>query len=57
MALANPTWGQERIANELVLKLGLQGSPRTVRKYMPIAGVGDKTTRDNVPDHKSRRIR
>jgi putative transposase len=31
----NPSWGQERIANELLLKLGLQVSPRTVRKYMP----------------------
>jgi putative transposase len=35
MARANPTWGQERIANELVLKLGLRVSPRTVRKYLP----------------------
>ena len=35
MAQDNPTWGQERIANELLLKLGLQVSPRTVRKYMP----------------------
>jgi putative transposase len=35
MALKNPTWGQERIANELLLKLGLRVSPRTVRKYMP----------------------
>ena len=34
IALENPTWGQERIANELLLKLGLQVSPRTVRKYM-----------------------
>jgi hypothetical protein len=34
MALENRTWGQERIANELLLKLGLQVSPRTVRKYM-----------------------
>jgi putative transposase len=31
----NPLWGQERIANELLLKLGLRVSPRTVRKYMP----------------------
>jgi hypothetical protein len=30
MALGNPTWGQERIANELLLKLGLKVSPRTV---------------------------
>ena len=35
MAQDNPTWGQERIANELLLKLGLRVSPRTVRKYMP----------------------
>jgi putative transposase len=30
----NPTWGQERIANELFLKLGLRLSPHTVRKYL-----------------------
>ena len=35
MAREKPTWGQERIANELLLKLGLQVSSRTVRKYMP----------------------
>lgn len=35
MARENPTWGQERIANELLLKLGLRVSPRTVRKYRP----------------------
>jgi hypothetical protein len=35
IARDNPTWGQERIANELRLKLGLRVSPRTVRKYMP----------------------
>jgi transposase InsO family protein len=35
MARANPTWGEERIANELLLKLGLRVSPRTVRKYVP----------------------
>jgi len=35
MACENPTWGQERITNELLLKLGLRVSPRTVRKYMP----------------------
>ncbi len=31
----NPLWGEERIANELLLKLGLKVSPRSVRKYMP----------------------
>jgi len=35
MARENPTWGEERIANELLLKLGLRLSPRTVRKYLP----------------------
>jgi len=34
MTRDNLTWGQRRIANELRLKLGLQVSPRTVRKYM-----------------------
>jgi putative transposase len=35
MARGNPTWGEERIANELRLKLGLCVSPRTVRRYLP----------------------
>jgi transposase InsO family protein len=35
MATANRTWGEERIANELLLKLGIRVSPRTVRRYMP----------------------
>ena len=35
MASENPLWGEERIANELLVKLGLRVSPRTVRKYMP----------------------
>ena len=35
MASENPTWDQERIANELLLKLGMRISPRTIRKYMP----------------------
>jgi len=35
MATANRTWGEERIANELLVKLGIRVSPRTVRRYMP----------------------
>ena len=35
MANSNPTWGEERIANELLLKIGIQISPRTVGRYMP----------------------
>jgi putative transposase len=40
MAKENPLWGQERIANELWLKLGLQVSPRTVGKYVPKRPTG-----------------
>src|SRR5262245_39021060 len=35
MATHNPTWGEERIANELLLKIGIRISPRTIRRYMP----------------------
>ena len=35
MASENPVWGEERIANELLIKLGIRVSPRTVGKYMP----------------------
>jgi putative transposase len=34
MASENATWGEERIANELKLKLGIRVSPRTVGKYV-----------------------
>ena len=34
MALENVTWGEERIADELWLKLQIRVSPRTVRKYI-----------------------
>jgi hypothetical protein len=40
MGSENPTWGEERIANELLLKLGIQVSPRTVRKYLPRRPLG-----------------
>jgi len=40
MALENSTWGRKRIANELLLKLSLMVSPRTLRKYMPKHCVG-----------------
>jgi hypothetical protein len=35
IARENHSWGEERIANELLLKLGLRVAPRTIRKYMP----------------------
>jgi transposase InsO family protein len=34
MARDNVTWGEERIAAELLLKLGIRVSPRTIRRYM-----------------------
>ena len=34
MARENRTWGEERIAAELLVKLGMRVSPRTVRRYM-----------------------
>ncbi|MBF8285511.1 MAG: hypothetical protein HW378_4426 [Anaerolineales bacterium] len=40
MALENPIWGEERIASELLVKLGIRVSPRTVRKYMPKPPAG-----------------
>jgi len=41
MVCNNPTWGQERITDELWLKLGIRVSPRTVRAYWP--GDGPST--------------
>ena len=40
MATENPLCGEERIANELLVKLGIRLSPRTVRKYMPKQSPG-----------------
>src|SRR5271155_2092558 len=35
LARENPSRSEERIANELLLKLGLRISPRTIRRYLP----------------------
>ena len=51
MAQDNPTWGERRIAAELLVKLGLRVSPRTVRRYMP-KGTGG--TRRGAPAHRWR---
>lgn len=40
MASENAGWGEERIANELLVKLGIRVSPRTVGKYMPRRPIG-----------------
>jgi putative transposase len=34
MANENPAWGEQRIANEFLVKLGIRLSPRTVSKYL-----------------------
>jgi putative transposase len=34
MTRDNPTWGEERIAAELLLKLGIRVSPCTIRRYV-----------------------
>jgi putative transposase len=36
MVRENITWGEERVADELSLKLSILVSPRTVRKYWPL---------------------
>ena len=45
MAREDALWGEERIANELLLKLGIRIPPRTVRKYLakppPVRPRGD----------------
>jgi hypothetical protein len=43
MAAENPTWGEERIANELQLKLTIRVSPRTVGK-LPSQGQASAPT-------------
>jgi len=48
MAAENPTWGGERIANELALKLRLRLSPRTVHKCLT---AGDPS---RIPDPRQR---
>jgi hypothetical protein len=48
MAAENTAWGEERIANELKLKLGIRVSPCTVKEYL---GDGGPTC---TPDPKQR---
>ena len=53
MAQENSLWGEERIASELLVKLGIRVSPRTVRKYMPKPPVGQPRGEQrwvNVPE-------
>jgi hypothetical protein len=63
MSRDNSLWGEERIANELLIKLGIRVSPRTVRKYMRRKpGLGprrDQRWRTFLRNHSSchRRLR
>src|SRR6201997_3072830 len=50
MVRENVTWGEERIADELSLKLGIYVSPRTVRKYWP-KDSGDRGRRRTSSQH------
>ena len=55
MARDNPSWGEDRIADELSLKLGIHVSPRTVRKYLtterPGGGSSDQRWATFVRNH------
>ena len=55
MAQDNPTWGEERIADELQVKLGIRVSPRTIRKYLsrtrPGGGSSDQRWSTFVRNH------
>ncbi len=48
MATENPSWGCRRIADELRIKLGIELSPRTVRKYLPKSTVPRGRGRDQT---------
>src|SRR5216684_4699820 len=50
MANENLSWGEERIANELLVKLGIQLSPRTVSKYLPRRPRGSEERRFTLVD-------
>ena len=50
MVQENITWGEQRIADELSLKLGIYVSPRTVRKYWP-KQTGDRGGRRTSSQH------
>ena len=58
MAVSNRTWGEERIASALLVKVGIRVSPRTMRRYMPTdraprAGTGSQRWSTFVRNHAS----
>ncbi len=57
MATHNPNWWEKQIAAELLLKVGIQVSPRAVRYYMPrVTGGGKRSSsqrRSNFLEYQS----
>jgi putative transposase len=55
IAQENPTWGEERITDELLLKLGITVAARTVRKYLdsfqPRGGTSNQRWKTFVRNH------
>jgi putative transposase len=51
MVKENVTWGEERVADELSLRLGIFVSPRTVRKYWPKQPVLETGRRRTSSQH------
>ena len=49
----NPTWGEDRICDELRLKLGIEHSTSTIRKYMvrPRSPADNQTWRRFITNH------
>jgi hypothetical protein len=56
MVRENPTWGEERVAAELSVKLGILVSPRTVRAYWP-QDTGPKGSRRSSSQHSRSFVR
>jgi hypothetical protein len=54
MAGENPSWGEERIANELLLKLGLRVSPRTAAVPLVYISFPSAKDRDFARRHPGR---
>jgi hypothetical protein len=51
MASGNPTWGEERIADELLLKIGIRISPQhrsSLYAQATSAASGSNTTLDEI---------
>jgi hypothetical protein len=57
MAVANRTWGEERIAAELLVKLGIRVSPRTTFKVIPQAKVASSVVPIGTRFQRSSRAR